>query len=348
MRTRSNRPRRRVASRVAVAVIAAATGAGVLLAGQLAYSTLDPTDVLSNRLATKAFYANDIHLLGLSGSGMAFDGTNVWAVRNGTNNISKVNATTGAVVTTTPVGTRPVDAAFDGRYIWVANSTSNNLTKIDPGTGGVAGTFPVGGTDPRAIEFDGTYLWVAVAGNTVRKIRTDGTIVDAYTVGNDPVDLAYEPENNNSYMWVVNRGSNSVTKLRIFGTPGSIVGTYPVGVVPTHIAYDGAAMWVTNIWDSYVTKFNADTGAVIGRYAIPVGADSIAFDQPGYSNGPVTDPSTYMWITNYLDSSVTKLRVASGAVVATYPIGQGARSVVFDGTNIWVAQQNSLARIRAR
>jgi DNA-binding beta-propeller fold protein YncE len=44
--------------------------------------------------------------------------------------VTKLLASTGAVVGTYGVGTAPVGIAFDGTNIWVANSYDNTVTKI--------------------------------------------------------------------------------------------------------------------------------------------------------------------------------------------------------------------------
>jgi DNA-binding beta-propeller fold protein YncE len=53
--------------------------------------------------------------------GVAFDGTNIWVAIYGSNNVTKLLASSGAVVGTYPVGSYPTGVAFDGTNIWVAN-----------------------------------------------------------------------------------------------------------------------------------------------------------------------------------------------------------------------------------
>jgi hypothetical protein len=67
-----------------------------------------------------------------AGTGIVFDGTNIWVSNVGTNSVTKLLASTGATLGVYPVGTHPIGLAFDGVNIWVANNGSNNVTKIDP------------------------------------------------------------------------------------------------------------------------------------------------------------------------------------------------------------------------
>lgn len=78
--------------------------------------------------------------VGRSPRGLAYDGTYVWVANYNDNTVSKVNASTGAVVGTYAVGSGPVAVVFDGAYIWVANNSANTLSKLNPGSGSAVGT----------------------------------------------------------------------------------------------------------------------------------------------------------------------------------------------------------------
>ena len=63
---------------------------------------------------------------------------------NGSNNVTKLRASDGALQGTFNVGTNPTGVAFDGANIWVANNGSNNVTKLRASDGALQGTFNVG------------------------------------------------------------------------------------------------------------------------------------------------------------------------------------------------------------
>jgi uncharacterized protein (TIGR03437 family) len=71
----------------------------------------------------------------------------------------------------------------------------------------------------------------------------------------------------------------------------------------------------------------------------PVGEDpvGIAFD------------GVNIWVTNFGDSTVTKLLASTGARLGTYPTGAGPYAAAFDGTNIWVSNLdgNSVTKLLA-
>src|SRR5438552_2589388 len=89
----------------------------------------------------------------------------------------KLRASTGAVLGTFVVGTKPIGVAFDGTNIWVANGGSNDVTKLRASDGNVLGTFAVG-SNPFYMAFDGASIWVANhMSNNVTKLRAkDGAM----------------------------------------------------------------------------------------------------------------------------------------------------------------------------
>ena len=46
-----------------------------------------------------------------------------------------------------------------------------------------------------------------------------------------------------------------------------------------------------------------------------------------------------VWVANFGDNTVTKLRTSDGTVLGTYTTGPGPCGIAFDGANIWVANR---------
>jgi DNA-binding beta-propeller fold protein YncE len=236
---------------------------------------------------------------------MTFDGTNVWVANYASNNVTKLNGSTGARMGTFTVGTRPSAIAYDGSSIWVANSGSNNIMKLNTSTGAVSGTYAVGQV-PAAMTMSGGSLWV------------------------------------------VNRTSGNLSKINI--TTGATIATISgVGTFPNAIASDGRNVWVTTTNTSTVVKVS-DAGTVLGTYPLTATANSIVFDQPGYSTStsPNWDSSAYMWATHYYENVISKIRVSDGVVVSVLPTAASPNSIAFDGTNIWIGSNSVVTKIRAR
>ena len=105
-----------------------------------------------------------------AGSGVAFDGANIWVSNLAGNNVTKLRASDGTVAGTFSVGTSPTGLAFDGANIWVANVEGNTVTKLRASDGAVLATFPVP-KQPERIAFDGANIWVTDFGNnTISKL----------------------------------------------------------------------------------------------------------------------------------------------------------------------------------
>jgi YVTN family beta-propeller protein len=103
--------------------------------------------------------------------GMAFDGVNIWVTDNGSDTVTELLASSGAVEATITVGSSPVAVTFDGIYIWVGNEGSNTLTKLLASSGAVISTYPVGGAGGRKMAFDSANIWMPWNTN-VTKIPT--------------------------------------------------------------------------------------------------------------------------------------------------------------------------------
>jgi len=193
------------------------------------------------------------------------------------------------------------------------------------------------GPRPVGVAFDGTNIWVTIAGsNYVKRINAaTGVVVGApIPVGLGPVGVAFDGTN----IWVTNVGSNNVTRINaatgaVVGAPIAVGGTGPQGV-----AFDGTNIWVTNTGSNNVTRINAATGAVGAPITVGLGPAGVAFD------------GTNIWVTNAGSNNVTRIKAATGTVVGDpIAVGTAPVGVTFDGTNIWVTNQNSnnVTRINA-
>jgi YVTN family beta-propeller protein len=99
---------------------------------------------------------------------LAFDGTFVYVVNGGSDSVSRIRVSTGAV----EGSPGPSALAFDGTFIYVANTGSNSVSRIRASTGAVEGNpIPVG-LGPSALAFDGAFVYVANSvSNTVTRFR---------------------------------------------------------------------------------------------------------------------------------------------------------------------------------
>jgi hypothetical protein len=149
-------------------------------------------------------------------------------------------------------------------------------------------------------------------------------------VAGHPYALAWDGGN----IWVTQFSHNTVTKLR--DSDGANLGTFSAGTNPAGVALDGLNVWVANQTNSgTVTKLRASDGACVGTCTFLVGnaPGSVAIE--GYGSG------THVWVTNYDDNTVSKLKAFDGSNLGTFSVGTHPFGIATDGVDIWVTNSGS-------
>ncbi|MBS0418971.1 MAG: YncE family protein [Proteobacteria bacterium] len=283
-------------------------------------------------------YSAAVHIDGVmsgtAANGVFFDGQNIWVMLQDHNggSVAKLSSS-GAVLSTTRVGSVPIEAAYDGSRIWFTNYVSSTISILDR-SGQILNTIQLpSGSDPEGILFDGKYMWVANNGpvaNYVSKFDPVTTrLIAKYPVGINPDWFAFD----GTYIWVTNSNSNNVMKLN--RETGAILRTYPTGLFPLSMVFDGTSIWIGNGAPSSrveptlatrgVTRLRAYGGVNLGDYATGYGARGMVYD------------GQYLWVCNSYDNTVTRLRTSDGVSFGTYPTGIGPRGIAFDGKKFWIA-----------
>jgi hypothetical protein len=199
------------------------------------------------------------------------------------------------------------------------------------------------GAYPRAVESDGTDLWVAHQGSgTVSRVRaSDGKLLGTWTGASNATGV------------LVARGKIFVIGAEDPGELYQIDPTQPAGAVtliayiglyPTGIAYDGQHIWTANI--GYPPSDHT-TGSVSRVTLNPSSAPTVTNFSTGFAQpfGIIYDGAN-IWVTDQANGVLAKLD-SSGNVVVSYPVG-GPQSPAFDGTNIWVPNgSNTVSVVRA-
>ncbi len=220
--------------------------------------------------------------------GLAYDGSSVWATNPDLDRVTKVDGSTGRVLGAFPVGAHPAGILFDGRNIWVANFRSKTVTKLTL-TGTLLGTFPVG-RNPHDLAYDGAHVWVTNEfSDSVTKLSIDGDRLGTYDVGRQPWGLVFDGAN----IWVANQNSNNVMELNLDGV---VINTIPTGSGPHGLVFDGTYVWALCFNDGSVTKIQARTATVVGKF--PTGGSG---PQLAASDG------VHVWVANTLSGTVSRM-----------------------------------------
>lgn len=137
---------------------------------------------------------------------LTFDGTNVWVVNTAEATISLIKASDGTIGNPIP-SQKALQLTFDGTNVWAA-CYDGTVKKFDS-AGNAIGVSQTGCTDPSAILWDGTYIWVADVGtNTVSVLQgADGTVVGVFPATADVQSLAFD----GNYLWVFSNNSTNGT-----------------------------------------------------------------------------------------------------------------------------------------
>lgn len=95
--------------------------------------------------------------------GIVYDGARIWVTDFAAGTLLRLDAT-GAVVQTVTVGASPIAPVFDGANIWVPNQGSNSITVVQATTGAVVGTINADAANqlngPVGASFDGQRILV--------------------------------------------------------------------------------------------------------------------------------------------------------------------------------------------
>jgi YVTN family beta-propeller protein len=82
--------------------------------------------------------------VGKGPTALVFDGEHIWVAKSGDNNLSELDANTGAAINTIDTGITPSGVAFDGASIWVSDFGVNVVGKFQASTGALLGFFATG------------------------------------------------------------------------------------------------------------------------------------------------------------------------------------------------------------
>jgi len=276
--------------------------------------------------------------VGTNPTGVAYDaGTGQIFVSNyGSNYVSVISDSTGAVVATVGVGTQPYAVAYDGSTgeVYVTNAGSNNVSVISDATDTVVATVNVGATPFGAAYDAGTgEIFVANSGSNNVSVISDSThlVVAAIPVGGNPVYCAYDGRRGE--VFVTNQGTNNVSVLS--DTSHTTLASIGVGNNPYGVAYDAGQSEV------FVTNFGSNNVSVISDASNTV-ATSVVVGMNPYAVG--YDPTRgAAFVADYSANDVSVINDATLLVTSTVAVGNGPYAVASDtGTGaVYVANLNS-------
>jgi hypothetical protein len=226
----------------------------------------------------------------------------------------------------------------DGERIWVAAGLVVNSVWASTGELQVGISLPGLDNLESVLVVAGTII-SADRGGQLEFLRpsvvSSGGVLSggAAAVPYHPYGIAYD----GAFLWTANYSDGSITFIPL--PAGSIEADLSDSVtvggfsLPTGLVYDGANMWLTDGTANKLYKLNSD-GSIAQTVAVGSGPAFPAFD------------GANIWVPNENDNSITVVRAATGAVVATIlPDASNNLSnpiqAAFDGERIMVTNFNS-------
>jgi len=239
--------------------------------------------------------------------------------------------------------------ASDGADIWIATTDGNGqIDRMRASTGENLGTYidhapnafgvllAMGRVSATEVPSPGRLLMA-----TPSSSLQNATIV-ALNLGNNPTGIAFD----GNRIWTANEGSLSMV------TPASGVGwavsSVTAGITEASgLVFDGHNMWATQF----------ETGSHGSGLLLKVDSNGVILQSVGVGDAPsfpVFDGNN-IWVPNFLDDSLTVVRISDGAVVKTFSAGNANQNglsqpfaAAFDGQNILVTNvSGSLSLFKA-
>lgn len=136
----------------------------------------------------------------------------------------------------------PEGLTYDGLgYIWEASTANNTVYRYDKETGTRDSYFNVG-FPPRAITWDGEYLWVA-ASDDLYHFTTDGTQVDTHGGFNTGAGIRALTFDGN-YLWAGDFNTDTIYQLEIVGAVNKTGEKFAAPANAPHgLGFDGTYFW---------------------------------------------------------------------------------------------------------
>jgi len=241
--------------------------------------------------------------LPIAATELAFGAGALWASERASNQVVRIDPTTGNLVQSITVGNGPSGIAFGHGAAWVANTLDGTVSRIDQETNSQAAVIPIG-NGPTALAVDARGVWVSneFGGTLVRIDPRRSVAAPPIRVGNRPLG-------------VVTSGGNVLVAVRESGA-GHRGGTLTlrsdlpphanvIDSIDTAVAYSTSSWPLLRMTGDGLVAFNQVSG-LAGTQLVPDLAVSLPAPTDGgktytfrlragirYSSGVLVKPSDF-------------------------------------------------------
>jgi peptide/nickel transport system substrate-binding protein len=236
--------------------------------------------------------------LPIAATELVFGKGTLWASVRATNQVVRIDPSTGEIAASIAVGNGPSGIAFGRGSVWVVNSLDGTLSKINPETNSVATTIPALGHGPTGVAVDATGVWVSdrFDGTVARIDPRTNQVVRHVKIGNEPHGLA-----TSGGELIVTVGQSGVRHRG--GTLIVASGLGDLGTLDTAVSYGTTILQLLRMTGDGLVAFN-QAGGLAGTELVPDLAVTLPTPNDGgatytfllrrgvrYSNGKRVEPS---------------------------------------------------------
>jgi YVTN family beta-propeller protein len=244
-------------------------------------------------------------------------------IRAGTSGIVSVDASSGGVVSATPLTGAPGAVTDGDGSVWVADPAGQDVSRIDASTGDLVEKIPVDG-EPGSIVSGAGAIWVAsTVDATVRRINptVDAVTQTVHLPGANPGAIAYGA----GRLWVADAADHAL--FEIDPATGVRQRTLSLDVQPSALVVADGAVWIAGYNTETVEQLDPASGHILARIHVGDGPAALVFDDGA------------LWVANSLDATVSRIDPATRAVMATIAVASGPTALTAAGGSVWVADQ---------
>jgi YVTN family beta-propeller protein len=240
------------------------------------------------------------------------------------NAVGVIDPNSNAIVAEVPVGIRPGPVAAGEGSIWVGNLDDRTLTRIDAAQRVVAGTISLDDRTPTGLAAGEGAVWVAhgLRGEVSRVDPQFNRVTSTLAVAS-PSSRTGAAAVGEGSVWAVFGDS---TLARIDPTDMRVASSTVAGQLPSAVVVGNGAVWVANVGNSTVQRFNPTTFEEGAVRSISVGSRPLGV---AFGEGAV-------WVANTSDDSITRIDPFTGSA-RTIGVGRGPTAVAVGAGAVWVA-----------
>jgi transglutaminase-like putative cysteine protease/sugar lactone lactonase YvrE len=190
-------------------------------------------------------------LPGKYGTGIAFDGKNIWFADRKSDLLYCIDPASGKVLRSIESpGYWPLALTWDGTSLWnsdlkggtdVSEAYEGVIYRIDPSNGRILQTLEAPSKSPVGLAWDGKYLWCIddLSDELIQFSPEDGTTISSFK---SPAEQSSGLVYDGKYLWVCDRGNDEIYMVDPANGHVILITDSP-GPYPTGLCYDGTNLW---------------------------------------------------------------------------------------------------------